>query len=138
MPTASGIIRRAFAVLTIVSAPIGFLVGDERWFALSAAFGTIWWVWDVLTEHVFAPLAGLAARLLEGGVDLPAPKVRPTLEDTVRLLHNHIEENAAREVQIQAAQRLADIYRGVYKDELRALEVIATVRARFPDADELS
>ena len=138
IPTAGGIIRRSLGVATLVSAALAFAGVDRRWFAASAVFGATWWAWDTLAEYVFVPLAGLAARILEGGIDLPPPEVRPTLQDTVRLLHHHIEQHASREVQIQAALRLVDIYRGVYKDEDRAREVIALVRQRFPDAGELS
>ena len=127
--------RVAFGVATVVTALVG-LVADARWFAASAAFGGVWWAWDTLCDSVFAPLGRLLTGAFDGtsGVDEP-PDL--TVDDTIRLLERHLAEDAVpRHVQIQAALRLAEMYRLNKHDPAKADEVIRRVKARWPDAPE--
>ena len=133
------IIRSAFGFATIVFAVTGFLVGsDPRWFAASGAMGVIWTLWDLVYDHVIHPFGDWLARAGAGDVGLlRSSQLRPTLEDTIRLLESHLEKGASPEVQIQAAIRLEEIYRTIKKDPVQAAEVMARVRARYPEAPGL-
>ena len=129
--------RRFLATATIVAALLGVL-GDTRWLAASGAFGIAWWGWDAVWENVFGPIGGWVTAMLTGtsGVETP-PDL--SLDDTIRLLEDHIAADAVpRHVQIQSALRLAEIYRLNKHDPQRAGEVIARVRARWPDSPELA
>jgi hypothetical protein len=128
------VVRGAFGVATVASAAIGYLVAaDPRWYALSGLLGTIWWLWDTLVEWVGAPLGGVLARLLHGGgSDLPAANLRPTASDTIRRLEARLETPASPEADVADALRLADLYRAVLKDEVRAEALIGLMRQRYP------
>lgn len=133
------VVRTVFAAATIGSALIGFAIrGDPRWFVASGAFGFIWLVWDLLSDHVLAPLGDWIHRMWAGGVGtLGSGALRPTLDDTIRLLESHLEKGASRPVQIQAAIRLEEIYRTIRKDPDAARRVIGLVKERFPEASSL-
>ena len=62
---------------------------------------------------------------------------RPSLDDLIRLLESHLEQGASRQVDINSAIRLEEIYRTVKQDPEKARAVIAKVRERYPDAPEL-
>lgn len=133
------VVRGTFAGATIAFAAIGFLIGnDPRWFVASGATGLIWTLWGWAYDHLLQPFANWLAHAGAGNVGvIRSGDLRPTLEDTIRLLESHLERGASRQVQIQAAIRLEEIYRTIKKDPARAAEVMARVRARFPDAAEL-
>jgi hypothetical protein len=131
--------RTIFGSATIGSGLVALLLRDDaRWFAAAGVFGLLWWSWDLLLDHVFVPLGEWMAQVFTSGVAQgAAPNVRPTLEDTIRLLEGHIRKRASRQVEINAAVRLEEIYRTVKRDPERARDVIARVRERYPDAREL-
>ena len=134
-----GIVRAAFGFATIVFAVIGFLLGsDPRWFAASGAFGLIWTLWGWAHDHILSPFGEWLARAGAGDVgQLKVGGLRPTLDDTIRLLESHLAGGASRHVQIHAAIRLEEIYRTIKKDRVRAAEVMSRVRTLYPDAPEL-
>ncbi len=135
--SAFGIFRSTLALSTWGSLGIGAWTGDVRWFVASGAFGTLWWTADSLVEWAIRPLVDLLGQVIQGSVRTSSSQVGPSLEDTVSRLEAHIDNNAARAVQIQAALKLSDIYRAVYKDAVRAQAILALARTRFPDAPEL-
>jgi hypothetical protein len=130
------IVRGLFAAATVVFGAAGLLLRETRFLAAAGAFGVVWTLWDVLWERVIAPMGQWMFRTLTEGAGGPPPNVRPTLDDTVRLLESHLEHDASASVQVQAAIRLEEIYRTIHKDPAKARAVIARVRARFPDAQE--
>ena len=133
-PSAVG--RTLFGVATILTALLG-LAGDARWFAASGAFGTAWWAWDFLWDSVVGPLGDWLTGMLNGSASVAEPPDL-TLDDTIRLLENHLTgDGVTRHVQIQSALRLAEIYRLNRKDPAKADEVIRRVRERWPEAPEL-
>jgi len=138
-PSPSAVVRGFLAAATVVFALAGLLVRDARWFAASGAFGVMWLGWDVLTVHCLDPLGDWFSRhwsgLGDAGAD--AANLRPTLDDTVRLLERHLRPGVARSVVVQAAIRLEEIYRTVRDDPVKAREVIARARELVPDAEEL-
>ncbi len=134
--SASAIGRVAFGTATIGAALLGLL--DARWFAASAAFGGVWWAWDALCDNMFAPVGRLFGAAITGSSDVAEPP-QLTVDDTVRLLESHLAADAVpRHVQIQSALRLAEIYRLTKHDPAKANEVIARVKARWPDSPELA
>lgn len=133
-PSAIG--RRAFGIVTVLSVILG-LAGDPRWFAASAAFGTVWWAWDWVWDNVLGPLGGLFTGAITGTADVESPPDL-SVDDTIRLLEGHLAaDGVTRHVQIQSALRLAEIYRLNKKDPAKANEVLARARAKWPDAPEL-
>jgi hypothetical protein len=135
---ASTVVRGVFGTATIGSLVIAVLIGDPRWYAVSAACGLVWWAWDLLLEHCFVPLGDWFMGVVTGGVTDPrASQTRLTLDDTIRLLENHLKHHTAPKVDINAAIRLEEIYRTVKKDPEGARRVIETVLERYPEAPEL-
>jgi hypothetical protein len=131
------IVRAVFATATVVFGGLGLLVREPRLFIAAGICGILWTIWDVFWDRWIAPGSTWMFRTLTegtGGGNLP--NVRPTLDDTIRLLENHLAGAAHPKVRIQAAIRLEEIYRTVKKDPERAREVRARARALFPDATE--
>jgi len=137
--SASRVVRTVIATATVVFLVLALLVrSDPRLWAAAAACGTLWWLWDVLLDHVLRPFGDwIVETLLGGGVGAPRANTRPTLDDTIRLLESHLERGASRKVEINAAIRLEEIYRTVKNDPARARAVLERVRQRYPDAPEL-
>lgn len=134
----STVVRGVFGTATIGSLLLAVLTADSRWYAISAACGLVWWAWDLLLEHFILPVGDWFMGVVTGGVADPrASQNRLTLDDTVRLLENHLKRHTAPKVDINAAIRLEEIYRTVKKDPERARQVIAVVLERYPDAPEL-
>ena len=140
-PSASQVVRIALATGTTVFGLLALLVArdDPRFWGAAGALGLLWWGWDLIVEHVVRPLGGWAVAVFSGGIGdgRPPPNTRPTLDDTIRLLESHLEGRASRQVVINAAIRLEEIYRTVKKDPSRARRAIAKAEQRFPGAEEL-
>ncbi len=136
--TASNVVRSVFAIGTVTFFVVGLVIRDDpRWFAAAGTLGAMWWAWDILVDHVFVPLSDWFFGLLTGlSVGEPMNELRPTIEDTIRLLENHLKHGASEQVSVNAAIRLEEIYRSLKKDPARARRVIETVKERFPDAPE--
>ena len=133
------VVRAVLAVATVGFGAVGLALGEPRLLAAAGALGLVWTAWDVLWDRVLGPAADWITRVLTEGVsEGPPPDTRPTLDDTIRLLESHLARDAARSVHVQAAIRLEEIYRTVRKDPDRARDVIARIRARYPDAPELA
>ncbi len=139
-PSPGAVVRGFMAAATLVFALAGLLGGDARWFAASGAFGAMWLAWDFLSAQLFNPLGEWFSRLWTGGVGSgrDAANLRPTLDDTVRLLESHLRPGVARSVVVQAAVRLEEIYRTIKDDPVRAREVIARAKELVSDAEELT
>jgi len=130
--------RAVLGTATVLFLVIALLLRDDpRWYVAAGTAGVFWTLWDLVWSHVLAPLGRWIVQAFSGGLAGPPPNVRPTLEDTIRLLESHVAGKAARGVQLQAAIRLEEIYRMVKKDPGRARDVIRRMRDRFPDAVEL-
>lgn len=135
--TSPSIVGRRFLGAATVVAALLALTGDPRWFAACGAFGAAWWGWDFIWGNVFGPLGGWLTGMLTGTSMVEAPPDL-SLDDTIRLLEDHLSaDGVTRHVQIQSALRLAEIYRLTKHDPRRAQDVIARIRARWPDAPEL-
>ncbi len=127
--------RFAFAAATMLSVLLGILV-DPRWFAASASFGTLWWLWDFIWENLLGPLGSWFNGLLTGSFgEAGVPGL--TTDDTIRMLEDHLKgDGVPRHVQIESAFRLEELYRLARKDPAKAAEVLRVTRERWPDAPE--
>jgi hypothetical protein len=132
------VVRGLFAAATIVFGGLGLVTRDGRLLMAAGAFGILWTLWDVLWNRIIGPGAAWAFRTLTEGTGGAAPNIRPTLDDTIRLLESHLARPASRSVHVQAALRLEEIYRTIRKDPTRARAVLDAARARYPDAPELA
>lgn len=137
--TVSRVVRMVFGTATVSLLLLALVAGREpRLFAAAAASGAIWWSWDLLLEHVFQPLGDWIVRTaVAGGVGMSGPAARPNLDELVRLLESHLARGSSRQVDLNAAIRLEEIYRTVKRDPEGAQRVIAIVLQRYPDAPEL-
>jgi len=131
------VVRAVFATATIVFGGLGLLLREGRLLVAAGVFGTIWTAWDVIWDRVIGPFGSWTFQTLTEGTGGPPANVRPTLDDTIRLLESHLEHGATRHVQVQAALRLEEIYRTIRKDPARAHGVLERIRERYPDAPEL-
>ncbi len=132
-------VRALFGTACIATLFVAVLVQDDpRWYAISGGLGLIWWAWDLLLEHVLLPVGYWLFDMFTGGPEDPrASQDRLTLDDTIRLLENHLARPTSRKVDINSAIRLEEIYRTVKQDPESARRVIETVLERYPDAREL-
>jgi hypothetical protein len=136
--SASKVVRGVFAAGTVTFFVVGLVIRDDpRWFAAAGTLSLVWWAWDILVAHVFAPFGDWFFGLLTGqNIGEPLNELRPTLDDTIRLLESHLEHGASEQVCVNAAIRLEELYRTVKKDPVGARRVMETVKERFPDAPE--
>jgi hypothetical protein len=103
-PSPSVIVRRFLAVATVIFGLVGLLARDPRWLAASGAFGIMWTAWDFLDANLFGPLGDWFSRIMSGESEAEAAAdLRPTLDDTIRLLEDHLQPGVARSVVIQSA-----------------------------------
>jgi hypothetical protein len=131
------VVRTVFAAATVVFLVLGLGLRSARLLAAGAVFGLVWTLWDLLWDRVLGPGGAWAVRALTEGVGETPAATRPTLDDTIRLLENHLAHGADRHVEIQAAIRLEEIYRTIRKDPERARVILERVRRKYPDAEEL-
>jgi hypothetical protein len=132
------IVRGVFATATVVFGALGLLIREGRFLVAAGTFGILWTLWDVLWNRIIGPGAAWGFRTLTEGTGEAPPNIRPTLDDTIRLLESHLARTTSRSVHIQAALRLEEIYRTIRKDPARARAVLDAARARYPDAPELA
>lgn len=137
MITAGQVIRTMFGLATVVFLAVGFLVEEPRFYAAAGLLGAIWGAWNRVVNWVFGPIGDLSFRLLQGEANLPSPNSQPVADETIRVLELRLERTVSRESDIQAALRLADLYRVIRKDPLRADAIIGMMRKRYPEAPEL-
>jgi hypothetical protein len=131
------VVRAVLATATVIFLLLGLSLRSGRLLAAAAVFGVVWTLWDLLWNRVLGPGGSWAARVLTEGVGETPAATRPTLDDTVRLLENHLAHGADRHVEIQAAIRLEEIYRTIRKDPERARQILEGARCKYPDAEEL-
>jgi len=131
------IVRAVFATATIIFGGLGLLLREGRLLVAAGIFGILWTLWDVFWDRLIAPGTTWAYRTFTEGTGGALPNIRPTLDDTVRLLEHHLESDASQHVKIQAAIRLEEIYRTVRKDPARAEAVVRRIKDLYPDAPEL-
>ena len=132
--SAARVVRGGFAAAAIVLGAAGLVTGEPRVIAAGGAFGIMWTAWDLLMSYVVQPLWDLAIDMLQGGGGLnrAPPNLRPTLDETIAYLESHIARDTTRELDVQSALRLEEIYRVIKKDPARARAVLERVLERYP------
>ncbi len=91
------VVRHFMAAATLVFGAVGLFVQDPRWFAAAGVFGVMWTAWDFLGGYFFGPLGEWLSRVWFGDVTTDGTaNLRPTLDDTVRLLEGHLRPGVAR------------------------------------------
>jgi hypothetical protein len=138
--TVGRVVRATFGTATITLLIAAFAVGGEpRLFGAAAACGTAWWAWDLLAVHVFGPFGDwVEDALLGGGIGVSDESMRLSLDELVAMLERHLAHPTSKQVDLNAAIRLEEIYRTVKKDPDAARRVVQIVRDRYPDAPELA
>jgi hypothetical protein len=131
------VIRGIFATAALVFGALGLVLREGRVLVAAGIFAALWTLWDVVWDRLIEPGSTWAFRALTEGTGSAPPNIRPTLDDTIRLLESHLASGASRHVKIQAAIRLEEIYRTIRKDAARAREVTLRISALYPDAPEL-
>lgn len=132
------VVRWVFGAATLIFGLVGLFGDDVRWLVASGAFGVMWTAWDLLVANVFGPLGDWASQIWAGeGEAQAAADLRPTLDDTIRLLEHHLRPDVHHSVVVQSAVRLEEIYRTIKHDPVKAREVITRAREICPDAAEL-
>jgi hypothetical protein len=127
-PPPGAIVRWALGAATLASLVIGLLGKSSGALVASGAFGTMWWAWDLLNDHVLTPFGDWLSGLLSGDV-LAADDSDPlTLDDTAELLEHRLKPGVAPHIVIQAAIRLEEIYRTARQDPAKARGVIERAR----------
>jgi hypothetical protein len=130
-------VRYSFAALTIFFGVAGFVGGSGKMLAVSGAFGTMWWLWDLLIDHVVAPFAQWFGGLFTGG-SLEYTPSEFTVDQRIGLLETRISQDGGDRRRIfQDAVRLIELYELQKKDPDGAKRVVAKMKERFPDAPEL-
>ena len=132
------IVRTVFATAAVVFGGLGLVLREGRLLVAAGLCGILWTVWDVLWTRIIGPGTEWGFRALTEGAGGPPPNIRPTIDDTIRLLESHLARDASRAVHIQSALRLEEIYRTIRKDPARARAVLDAARRRYPDAAELA
>src|SRR5574341_990984 len=138
-PSPGRVVRGFVAGATAVFGAAALISGEPKAWAACGVFGLMWAGWDFLGGYVFGPVGDWISRLWSGeaGTNRDDVDLLPTLDDTIRLLENHLRPGVARSVVMQSAIRLEEIYRTVQGDPAKAREVVARARQLFPDAEEL-
>ncbi len=133
---AGRVVRMGLAAATLAFAAIGTALGaDARWYAASGLVGTLWWLWDFLGDRVVGPLAASFTQLFFEGGSGPYPSGRPAGsegDEAIRRLERRLERSVSAEADVHAALQLADLYRTLRDDDLRARALIHQMKARYP------
>lgn len=137
--SASRIVRAVWGTATVVFGALGFLlrgvgVDTTKLFAASAACGLLWWFWDLLMEHVVAPLGLWMGDISSGGTMGYKPS---RAKDTIRFLERRLESDRSPRGQIKTALRLVELYRHAEKNPEKAARLLEEMRDRYPDVPEL-
>ncbi len=130
-------VRYTFAAATIFFGVAGFVGGSGKMLGVSGAFGTMWWLWDLLIDHVVAPFGQWFGGLFTGGsLEYVPPEF--TVDQRIGLLEKRLSQEGGNRRRIfQDAVRLIELYELQKKDPDGATRVVERMRERFPDAPEL-
>ena len=107
---------------------------------LAGVAGALWGFRAFLTglfDDVLSPLGRFAGEALAGsGPEIPG--TRYTIDEETANLERFLEQSPPRHREILMGIRLAEIYRTHQHDVAKAAQLLARLRAKYPDAPELS
>ena len=135
-------VRRFLGVSTLVA--VGLLIfllvstGQIEW-KLVTLVGFLWAAWSFiggLYSHVIEPAGRFLANQLTGNVSMPG--TTETIDEQTARLERLLEQETAPHHEIMVGIRLAEIYRTRQKDSAKSDALLARLRAKYPDAPELT
>ncbi len=127
----------ALVVATAVLLGLLFATGkwDWRWFAFAATMWALWAAFHDVLSLVVRPLSGFVGRALTSGLDDSPPPI--TMDEETVYLERLLQAPLTRHREILAAVRLAEIYRTHQQNQAKSDELLARLRAKYPEAPEL-
>ncbi len=135
-------VRRFLGVSTLVA--VGLLIfllvstGQIEW-KLVTLVGFLWAAWSFiggLYSQVIEPAGRFLANQLTGNVSMPG--TTETIDEQTARLERLLEQETAPHHEIMVGIRLAEIYRTRQKDSAKSDALLARLRAKYPDAPELT
>jgi len=133
------ILGGALVVATLLLLVLFFESGhlDTRFLALVGALWLFWGVFHDLLGFIVQPLAGLLGDQVTG-TGGAGPPLRIDIERETAMLERLVADPPpVPHREILAAVRLAEIYRTHQHDAAKSAELLARLRAKYPDAPEL-
>ncbi len=135
-------VRRFLGLSTLVA--VGLLIfllistGQVEW-KLVTLVGFLWAAWSFiggLYSQVIEPAGRFLANQLTGNVSMPV--TTETIDEQTARLERLLEQETAPHHEIMVGIRLAEIYRTRQKDSAKSDALLARLRAKYPDAPELT
>lgn len=142
-PAPRAVARRFLGLATLVA--VGLLLfmlvstGQIEWKLVSLA-GFLWAAWSFVSglfTQLVEPAGRFLANQLTGNVSLPGVKNETIDEQTARL-ERLLEQDTAPHHEMLVGIRLAEIYRTHQQDRAKSDALLARLRAKYPDAPELT
>jgi hypothetical protein len=128
------------ATLVAVLALLGVLLatGHLAW-ELVTFVGILWAVWGFI-GGLFSQLIEPAGRFLANQFtgNLPMPEQNYTLDEQTARLEHLLTQGLRRHQEILIGVRLAEIYRTHQRDAMKSEALLARLRDKYPDAQELT
>ncbi|HJQ65591.1 MAG TPA: hypothetical protein VJ816_04400 [Gemmatimonadales bacterium] len=135
-------VRRFLGLSALVA--VGLLIfllvstGQVEW-KLVTLVGFLWAAWSFiggLYSQVIEPAGRFLANQLTGNVSMPG--TTETIDEQTARLERLLEQETAPHHEIMVGIRLAEIYRTRQKDSAKSDALLARLRAKYPDAPELT
>lgn len=135
-------VRRFLGVSTLVA--VGLLIfllvstGQVEW-KLVTLVGFLWAAWSFiggLYSQVIEPAGRFLANQLTGNVSMPGST--ETIDEQTGRLERLLAQETAPHHEIMVGIRLAEIYRTRQKNTAKSAALLARLRAKYPDAPELT
>lgn len=135
-------VRRCFGLATLVAlALVVFLLvstGHIEWKLVTLA-GFLWAAWSFiggLYTQLIEPAGRFLADQLTGNV--PMPESHESIDEQTTRLERLLEQGTTAHHELMVGIRLAEIYRTHQKDPAKSDALLARLRAKYPQAPELT
>lgn len=135
-------VRRFLGLATLAAVALVVLIlvstGQIEWKLVTLA-GFLWAMWSFfagLYSQVIEPAGRFLINQLTGNVSLPG--TTETIDEQTRRLERMLEQETTPHHEILVGIRLAEIYRTRQKDSAKSDALLARLRAKYPDAPELT
>jgi len=135
-------VRRFLGLATLIA--VGLLLfllvssGHVEWKLVTLA-GFLWAAWGFVSglfTQVIEPAGRFLANQLTGNVSLPV--ANETIDEQTARLERLLEQGTTPHHDLLVGIRLAEIYRTRQKDRAKSDALLARLRAKYPDAPELT
>jgi len=98
----------------------------------------MWWSWDVLMDWMVRPVVEWIEDLAIGGRSYGQGAANVSVDHRIEVLENRLRASGTRRTYVQTTLRLAELYELQKRDREKALAIIETARARYPDDEILA